>query len=103
VNKRTLAVIFGREGARIEYKLLLIACYVSQVILILLGWMPITTLLTLITIPEARRLAQVFDTETETAKLHAAQGGTAKLHGRIGLLMVLGWLLWLIGQSLLVR
>lgn len=101
VNKRTLAVMFGRDGARIEYKLLLAACYLSQVIVVILGWMPVTTLITLMTIPAARRLAHIFDTETATGPLHAAQGGTAKLHGQIGLLTVIGWLVWLVAKPLI--
>lgn len=99
-NKRTLAVQFGIEIARVEYKVLLAACYVSQVILVLIGWMPFPTLLTLATIPLAVKLARIFDTETDVPTLHAAQGATAKLHGRIGLLMVIGWAIALVLQAL---
>lgn len=101
VNKRTLAVIFGLRIARIEYQGLLILCYLSQLILVLLGWMPPTTFLSLLAVPEALRLVRVINTETETALLHRAQGATAKLHGRIGLLIVLGWIIWLVAQALL--
>lgn len=100
-NKRTLAVRFGIEIARLEYKVLLIAAYVSQVLLILVGWMPITTLLTALLLPQVRRLIRIFDTETDVQALHAAQGGTAKLHGQFGLLQVVGWLLWILVPSLL--
>lgn len=100
-NKRTLAVIFGREAARWEYKLLLVACYVSQIGLVLAGPLPPLTLLSLLTVPEARRLSRVFDTETAVPPLHAAQGQTARLHGRIGLLIVFGWAVWLLGSNLL--
>ncbi len=99
VNKRTLAVMFGIETARLEYKLLLAMCYASQFALVFLEQMPVTTLITLMTLPEARRLIGIIDTETNTLKLHIAQGQTAKLHGRIGLLMVVGWLAWLIYQQ----
>ncbi|MGJ3239539.1 MAG: 1,4-dihydroxy-2-naphthoate octaprenyltransferase [Anaerolineae bacterium] len=95
-NKRTLAVMFGRDVARKEYAVLLVACYLSQIVLILVGWMPVTTLLTLLMIPKTRQLIHIFNTETEPAILHPAQGDTAKLHGQIGLLMVLGWLIWLV-------
>lgn len=95
-NKRTLAVLFGRKIARIEYIVLLAACYLSQVILVIIGWMPPTTLITLLTIPIALRLINIFNTETEVSILHPAQGNTAKLHGQIGLLMVIGWAVWLI-------
>lgn len=100
VNKRTLAVIFGREVARREYRVLIWATYISQVILVLIGWMPITTLLTLITIPDARQLIRIIDTEEDPLKLHVAQGGTAKLHGKIGLLMCIGWAVWLLLRAL---
>lgn len=100
VNKRTLAVMFGLEFARLEYKVLLALAYASQFALIFLGQMPITTLLTLMTVPEARRLIGVIDTETQPLKLHIAQGQTAKLHGRLGLLLVVGWIAWILFQRL---
>lgn len=93
VNKRTLAVIFGIRFARWEYMFLVIGTYVSQVILIVAGIMPITTLLTLLTVPEAYRLIHIFNTSREVPLMHQAQGRTAKLHGQIGLLLVVGWAL----------
>ena len=98
-NKRTLAVMFGREVARKEYIVLLAACYISQILLILVGWMPVTTLLTLLMIPQTLKLIRIFNSETDPKILHPAQGNTAKLHGQIGLLMVLGWIIWLVIQS----
>jgi hypothetical protein len=47
------------------------------------------------------RLIRVFNTETATEPLHQAQGNTAKLHGQIGLLMVLGWIFWLVGSAMM--
>ncbi|MGB7339756.1 MAG: 1,4-dihydroxy-2-naphthoate octaprenyltransferase [Phototrophicaceae bacterium] len=93
-NKRTLAVQFGRDIARKEYVGLLAAAYLSQFILILIGWMPVTTLLTLLMIPTTRKLIHIFNTETDPKILHPAQGNTAKLHGIFGLLMVIGWAIW---------
>ncbi len=93
-NKRTLAVQFGRDIARKEYVGLLAAAYLSQFILILIGWMPVTTLLTLLMIPTTRNLIHIFNTETDPKILHPAQGNTAKLHGIFGLLMVIGWAIW---------
>jgi 1,4-dihydroxy-2-naphthoate octaprenyltransferase len=95
-NKYTLAVIFGRKIARIEYMVLLASCYLSQVILVIVDWMPPTTLITVVTIPITLRLIKIFNTETDVAVLHPAQGNTAKLHGQMGLLMVIGWIIWLI-------
>jgi len=101
-NKRTLAVRFGLQAARKEYAILLYACYLSQVILVVIGWMPAATLLSFITIPTAQRLIHTFNTETRVQQLHIAQGQTAKLHGQIGLLIVVGWAIWLLIQPLLV-
>ena len=91
VNKRTLAVIFGIRFARAEYMFLVIGTYITQIILVLLGMMPATTLLTLITLLEAVRLINIFNTSREISLMHQAQGRTAKLHGQIGLLIVIGW------------
>lgn len=91
VNKRTLAVRFGIRFARAEYMFLIIGTYVSQLVVILIGIMPLTTLITLITIPEAWKLIQIFNTSRDVPLMHQAQGRTAKLHGQVGLLIVLGW------------
>ena len=96
VNKRTLAVIFGRRFARAEFVFLVVGAYVSQAIVVAAGLMPPLTLLTLITLPEARRLIHIFNTSTAVPLMHQAQGRTAKLHGQVGLLMVLGWSLSLV-------
>lgn len=100
VNKRTLAVRFGLEFARKEYLFLVGGTYVMQVILIIAGVLPWPTLLTLITLPEARRLIEIINTQTDTALLHQAQGRTAKLHGRFGLFLVIGWLVFILLQNL---
>lgn len=100
-NKRTLALMLGRQGARVEYLILVGGAYVSLVGLVLLGLIPPGALLALLTLPEGLRLIRVFNTEADPAVLHPAQGQTAKLHGRFGLLLVAGWLLWLLAAALL--
>ena len=102
VNKRTLAVRFGLRFARAEYVVLVGGTYVMLVALVLLGAMPWPTLLALVTVPEARRLIQIVTTQTDTALLHQAQGRTAKLHGRVGLMIVVGWLIALLLRLVLV-
>jgi len=97
-NKRTLAVIFGRQVARLEYKVLLAAAYLSQLTLIFVGAYPWTTALSLLTIPQALRLVRIFDQETDPLILHPAQGATAQLHGKLGLGIVVGWLMALLIQ-----
>ena len=100
VNKRTLAVMLGREAARKEYALLIGAAYVSLVLLVIAGVMPPTVLLGLLTLPVAYDLVKIFNTETDPALLHPAQGRTAKLHGQFGLLICIGWLAWLAGAAI---
>ncbi|MCY4061540.1 MAG: 1,4-dihydroxy-2-naphthoate octaprenyltransferase [Chloroflexi bacterium] len=95
-NKRTLAVIFGLRFARAEFTLLVIGAYVAQCLVIAAGLMPPLTLLTLISLPEALRLIRIINTGATIPLLHQAQGRTAKLHGQIGLLMVVGWSLSLV-------
>ncbi len=101
VNKRTLAVRFGLRFARAEYLFLVGGTYVTLLILVLLQVMPWPTLLAFITLPEAYRLIQIIHTQTDTAMLHQAQGRTARLHGRLGLLIVAGWLVFLLLRAIL--
>jgi 1,4-dihydroxy-2-naphthoate octaprenyltransferase len=101
VNKRTLAVIFGRRIARIEYRVLWIASYASHAVLVLLGWLPWVTLVAFLTLPQALGLVRIFNRETDPLILHPAQGATAQLHGKYGLLIVLSWALMLLANALL--
>lgn len=94
VNKRTLAVIFGLRFARVEYALLVGGAYVALALLALAGVVPWPGLLAFATLPAALRLLRVVTTSSDTALLHRAQGQTAQLHGRFGLLLALGWLLF---------
>ncbi|MBC7871276.1 MAG: 1,4-dihydroxy-2-naphthoate octaprenyltransferase [Chitinophagaceae bacterium] len=101
VNKRTLVVLLGMRFARAEYAFLVIGTYVSLVILVLVGLIPPGALIAILTLPDATQLVKTIYTETNTAKLHQAQGLTARLHGRFGLFMVVGWLAWLVIQAIL--
>ena len=103
VNKRTLAVLLGQTAARREYALLVGGAYVLLVVLVLFGVAPWPVLLVFITAPEALRLIRVELSSTDMTELHRAQGLTARLHGRFGLWLVLGWLAWLVAQALLSR
>jgi hypothetical protein len=58
--------------------------------------MPVTTLLVVLTLAEANRLIQIFNTSQEIPLLHQAMGRTARLHGQFGLWLVVGWLVWLL-------
>lgn len=70
VNKRTLAVMFGIRFARAEYMFLVIGTYIAQIILVFMGILPVITLLTLITIPEAMKLIHIFNTSREVSLMH---------------------------------
>ncbi len=96
VNKNTLAVRLGRPGARIEYVILVGGAYVAVGVLILLGVLPFTTLLVLITLSEALRLIRIVQYQRQVPPLHQAMGRTARLHGQFGLWLVVGWALALI-------
>ncbi|MFZ4813722.1 MAG: 1,4-dihydroxy-2-naphthoate octaprenyltransferase [Phototrophicaceae bacterium] len=101
VNKRTLALLLGRQNAIVEYIVLVGGAYVALVALVIGRIIPPTSLIALITLPEALALIRIFRTETDPVTLHPAQGRTARLHGRFGLLIVAGWLVWLGGVALL--
>lgn len=101
VNKLTLAVRLGRANARIEYIVLVAGAYATVLLLVVLDVMPITTLLVLLTIPEARRLVAIIRESEEVPLLHQAMGRTAKLHGRFGWWLVVGWALWLLLDALI--
>ena len=92
VNKHTLAVRLGRRGARAEYVFLVGGSYVAVGLMILVGIMPWTTVIVLVTAPEAYRLIRMFLTHEDPQVLHPAQGRTARLHGQFGLWLVVGWL-----------
>jgi 1,4-dihydroxy-2-naphthoate octaprenyltransferase len=100
VNKRTLAVLLGIKAARIEFLILVGGAYVMVVLMVLFGVMPMTTLLVVLTLPEAYRLIQIFSTSQEIPLLHQAMGRTAQLHGQFGLWLVVGWLVWLVIRAL---
>jgi 1,4-dihydroxy-2-naphthoate octaprenyltransferase len=103
VNKRTLAVIFGRKVANHEYAFLTLGAYVILVILVILRVVPPFTLIAFLTLPEAWQLTQIYYTSDDIPLMHQAQGRTARLHGRFGYLIALGWLVWLILGELVQR
>ncbi|MFO7321343.1 MAG: 1,4-dihydroxy-2-naphthoate octaprenyltransferase [Chloroflexota bacterium] len=100
-NKRTLAVLVGSRQARSIYVLLIIGGYASLVLLVLAGIAPWPALVACITIPEAVRLAGIITRSDETQLLHQAQGRTARLHGRFGFMIALGWAVWLLARAVL--
>ena len=69
-------------------------------LLVLSGLIPPLALIAFITLREAVELMRIIQTETDAVILHPAQGRTARLHGRFGMLMVVGWLVWLLLERL---
>ncbi|MCY4525996.1 MAG: hypothetical protein OXB89_05255, partial [Anaerolineaceae bacterium] len=57
------------------------------------GDTPCRAPLALLTLPEALRLQRQALATTDVSLLHGVQGGTARLHGRFGGALALGWLL----------
>jgi 1,4-dihydroxy-2-naphthoate octaprenyltransferase len=96
VNKRTLAVIFGRKIANHEYAFLTLGAYGLLVGLVILQIVPPFSLIAFLTLPEAWELTQTYYQTDDVPTMHQAQGRTARLHGRFGYLIALGWLVWLI-------
>ncbi|GAB4112033.1 MAG: hypothetical protein Fur005_14160 [Roseiflexaceae bacterium] len=101
-GKRTLATLLGRNGARIEYYVLVGGTYLSLLLVVLLGFAPIWTLVSLITLPLAFRIMQVAARETEPKLLQPVLRQTAQLHMQFGILFVVGWLVALATAALLI-
>ncbi len=90
-KKRTLAVLFGRRFARIEYVVLLGGAYLSLIVLVAAGRIPWLCLVALVTLQESRRLLELAMSTEDTLTLHQVQGRTARLHRDFGFSMVIGW------------
>lgn len=102
VNKRTLAVILGRDLASVEYMVLIAGAYLVLIVLVVLTLMPWTTLLAFLTGREAVRLMSIIIESDDPALLHQAQGRTARLHGHFGYLIIIGWGIFLVARGLIV-
>jgi len=93
-GKRTLATFIGRQASEREYLLLLYATYGSVVSGVIIGALPVETLVVLTTIPLAIRVWTVVRTETDPRALtRGGLRGTALLHVLVGLLLSLGFVL----------
>jgi 1,4-dihydroxy-2-naphthoate octaprenyltransferase len=89
-NKRTLAVMLGRQGARIEYYLLLIVAFaVPPLLWLLFGYSP-AVLLAWLTVPSAVDLARTIAVATDGPTLNKTLGRTAQLGLRYSLLLAAG-------------
>lgn len=89
-GKRTLAVLLGRRGTRIEFAALLAVAYLTPVLMLLAerrsGWV----LLPLVTLPLAVRTAQALAGATDGPTLNKTLAATARLSMLFGVLFALG-------------
>jgi 1,4-dihydroxy-2-naphthoate octaprenyltransferase len=92
-GKRTLAVIIGPRGTRLEYIILLMVAYAVPVIFWLVGWASVWALLPWLTVPLALRLIRTLYRTTEGQSLNQALAGTANLDLAFSLLFALGLVL----------
>ncbi len=100
IGKRTLATLLGRQGANVEYYLLIGGTYLSLALTVLLGGAPWLTLISAVTLPLALRLTRIVAAEREPNALQPVLRQTAKLHAQFGALLVVGWAVaWLIGAG----
>lgn len=93
IGKRTLATLFGREGANVEYYVLVGGTYVVLALMIVLGIIPWLTLISLATLPLAIRLMRIVAREREPRALHPVLRQTGKLHLLFGALLLLGYVM----------
>lgn len=92
VGKRTLAVILGARGARVEFALLLILAYAAPVLMAASGILPVWALLPLLSVPRAVMLARSLRVLTGSS-LNESLADTAKLTLIFSLLLCLGLLI----------
>jgi 1,4-dihydroxy-2-naphthoate octaprenyltransferase len=91
--KRTLAVIIGNRGSRLEYVLLLAGAYVIPIILWLSGRMSAWVLLPLISLPTALSLMRLIWKNPADPILNQALAKTAKLALIYSILLSIGLIL----------
>jgi 1,4-dihydroxy-2-naphthoate octaprenyltransferase len=92
-GKRTLAVMIGPRGTRLEYTILLVVAYAVPVLFWLVGWSKAWVLLPWLTAPLALRLIQTLYQTTEGQPLNRALAGTANLDLAFSLLFAFGLVL----------
>lgn len=99
IGKRTLATLLGREGARLEYYILIGGTYLSLLVLAVLGIAPWLALITIATLPTAWRLIRLAANESDAKALHPLLRLTARLHMQFGTLLVVGYIAsWIVGN-----
>jgi 1,4-dihydroxy-2-naphthoate octaprenyltransferase len=92
VGKRTWVVRLGRPQAANVYAVLMAIPYVSVLLTVIAGTMPVTTLLPLLTLPLAiRAVLTAYRYHSQPVELAPANALTIVLHLSVGLLLTLGY------------
>ena len=92
-NKRTLAILLGETGSRLEYVLLLGTAYTVPALMWLFGATSAWVLLSWLTLPQSVRLIRAIYSGTDGPRLNMALAGTANLDLVFSLLFALCLLL----------
>jgi len=93
---KTVAMKLGLRGALIYYRLLLISAYICLLLLVFFKVTPVHTLIALLSLPMANKLAKTMKKAIEEAKqplLISLDAQTARLHALFSLLYGAGFLL----------
>jgi len=92
-RKRTLATVLGRRGASYELAALDVFAYATTLVAMIVGAIPWTGLLTLLSVPRAVNQLQIVMRETEPKKLNLALFRSVQLHMEYGLLLIAAFLI----------
>jgi 1,4-dihydroxy-2-naphthoate octaprenyltransferase len=99
-GKRTLPVRFGRSSVIAGYRIAAAGAYVAVVAGVLIGLLPVTTLLVLLTIPLALRVSRGLEPNYDNPYgLMAIMGVNIQLHLVVGLAMLAAYLVVLVIQA----
>lgn len=89
-GRRTLPIVLGRRGGIDVYRSLLVGTYLLLVLLVISGVVPVTALISLVSLPLALRLWRGIASSTVPARLVPVVKGTSGLHAIFGLLYAAG-------------
>jgi 1,4-dihydroxy-2-naphthoate octaprenyltransferase len=92
-GKRTPVTAFGRNFGVWEWATLVIAAYLSVIVMITTSILPVTTLLILLALPLALRAIKLMRNGQSREQLAPALPATARFHGMFGVFLALGIIL----------
>jgi 1,4-dihydroxy-2-naphthoate octaprenyltransferase len=99
-GKRTLPVRFGRSAVIGGYRVVAAAAYVALVLGVVVGVLPIPTLLALLTIPLALQVSRGLEPNYDNPYgLMAIMGVNIKLHLVVGIALLVGYVVVLVVQA----